>query len=869
MHRPSHPRPPATAPVLLALLGLFACTAPAGAFPTWIGVYGNEVRHTDSQNPGTFTILLNEDYFGLNASVGIQVNGGGWTEFPMSYAGHTNLDSRWRYTPPAPYPAGAVVRYYFHGWDGSGNIWDNNGGGDYAFTATAVSVFAPLVQGVTQVTSPGAPGPLFPTSDAWAPIVAADDDASFPSACVYARTNGLGRVVAFSADSMFSAVNTLDNGVLLDNVVRWLGAAPTGTVRYTTGHGEWIQNFTDLSQRLATNGYTFAALAGEVSNSALAGCSVLLVGNAWLAWSSNEVDAVRLFVEGGGGLGLLGLGWSWEPYHPGTTIEEYPMMVLAAPYGIRWLRSAVISDPTDQYSGAPLYHTFHPDIAAPSITGAMATLESIHDQHTNDLPGTLQSNGALRLAFTRAQQTLLIPAYELPSNHPGRTALYDFSTNLAARYASFYAKVAPYDTGTQAAAAWSRERFWRNACDALPLTAERKARLASLAQLSDDRLVLFDRHGVMLLDNNLVQSTEVAFVAGYLDAVPAHLHNLRAISVVDYLGARPPSISLDGLPGAVNVFGIPIADWWENSFPADIAPAHIATFCSVLAHEVNHVVDAYGIRNDAAREARRQQLIAAAGSSSSNYLRSMFADGFFAGAPQEFVASIANEWFTDSAHTLALGLQRFAQGGRHPINQTLFFADLYAEGDRTWFYRIDTNATLWRYPVALERDGSGRIVALHDGGTNHLFTLDATGDVVSIAVSPYTDTDADGIPDWWTQHYFGHATGRVDDLSRAGDDASGTGQPNLFKYVAGLDPTSFTNRFAWQIALTSSVPTVSFGPAVGGRTYAVERSTNLAAGGFDRVLVVTQRIDAAILNWKDPAGGMAPNYRLHVNVNGP
>jgi hypothetical protein len=53
-----------------------------------------------------------------------------------------------------------------------------------------------------------------------------------------------------------------------------------------------------------------------------------------------------------------------------------------------------------------------------------------------------------------------------------------------------------------------------------------------------------------------------------------------------------------------------------------------------------------------------------------------------------------------------------------------------------------------------------------------------------------TDSDNDGIPDWWMLRYFGHTTGSPTDNSLASDDADGTGQNNLFKYVAGLNPTN-------------------------------------------------------------------------------
>lgn len=117
----------------------------ASAFPTWIGVYGSYRRHTDESNPGTFTILMNQDYFGLNANVGIQVNGGTWTEYSMSYTGSADGNSIWTHTPGAAYPAGAIVRFYFKGYEdySSSTIYDSLNAANYAFDIP-VSLSGPL-----------------------------------------------------------------------------------------------------------------------------------------------------------------------------------------------------------------------------------------------------------------------------------------------------------------------------------------------------------------------------------------------------------------------------------------------------------------------------------------------------------------------------------------------------------------------------------------------------------------------------------------------------------------------------------------------------------------------------------------------------
>lgn len=93
------------------------------------------------------------------------------------------------------------------------------------------------------------------------------------------------------------------------------------------------------------------------------------------------------------------------------------------------------------------------------------------------------------------------------------------------------------------------------------------------------------------------------------------------------------------------------------------------------------------------------------------------------------------------------------------------------------------------------------------------------------------DSDGDGVPDWWTSLYFGHPTGQSNDLSRAGDDASGTGQDNLFKYVAGLNPTNPASLFRLRIepAQPGRMRLV-FSPRWEDRYYALLFRTNLAAG---------------------------------------
>jgi len=99
--------------------------------------------------------------------------------------------------------------------------------------------------------------------------------------------------------------------------------------------------------------------------------------------------------------------------------------------------------------------------------------------------------------------------------------------------------------------------------------------------------------------------------------------------------------------------------------------------------------------------------------------------------------------------------------------------------------------------------------------------------------TPPVDSDGDGIPDSWAQQYFGHPTGLTTDRSCATCDADGTGQNNVFKYVAGLDPTNPASVFVLNIASITNQPSQNslfYHPLSLGRTYTPQFTTNLSGG---------------------------------------
>ena len=96
------------------VIGLIAGNAAsAWAFPSWMGVYGSYATHNGS-NPGVYTILMNQDYYGLHAEVGIGISNN-WTTHAMTYMGNADGNSLWQYYPGEALATNTTVYYYFHG----------------------------------------------------------------------------------------------------------------------------------------------------------------------------------------------------------------------------------------------------------------------------------------------------------------------------------------------------------------------------------------------------------------------------------------------------------------------------------------------------------------------------------------------------------------------------------------------------------------------------------------------------------------------------------------------------------------------------------------------------------------------------------
>jgi hypothetical protein len=230
-----------------------------------------------------------------------------------------------------------------------------------------------------------------------------------------------------------------------------------------------------------------------------------------------------------------------------------------------------------------------------------------------------------------------------------------------------------------------------------------------------------------------------------MDIIPDTLTKLRSLSNFDYYylqNQEKVNIEYNNL-GSVNTFSsitlnnnTTVPKYTENGFPNDVPAKYMDGFSVVVVHEVNHRIEPDYLTQNKSLNDRRLQIIKQAGNVKLQYLRSMFADDFFQKYPQEFISSIANQWFCSSELTMKLGLTRFDKGYKEPINQVLYFCELYSLGKEfTKFYSIDLNSNIIFQNINLKRDINGHINQLQISNLTYNFKLDSLGNVLSYSIS--------------------------------------------------------------------------------------------------------------------------------------
>ncbi len=273
---------------------------------------------------------------------------------------------------------------------------------------------------------------------------------------------------------------------------------------------------------------------------------------------------------------------------------------------------------------------------------------------------------------------------------------------------------------------------------AIGLTGIQPTELSDLFGLTGHWRQIFLEHGVYIADNERMSDADLGYLEAFFQKVPKTVLPINGLSNIDYYYASgQPRVSLHaaGLH-TVNTFST-VGGYRENQFPSDIDPVYVDGFAVVVAHETTHIIDADYLPLHPELKERKDQLLQQAGDIDLEYLRSMIGSEYFQTNPQEFLASIGNEWYTDSEHTLQLGLSRFDDGYHEPINQFLLFCEIFSLGTNTTrFYTIDTEANVNVEEIPAERDAYNHINRLTISDLTYSFERDPEGNVIGWSVSP-------------------------------------------------------------------------------------------------------------------------------------
>ncbi|MCA8948765.1 MAG: hypothetical protein KDE27_04640 [Planctomycetes bacterium] len=607
---------------------------------------------------------------------------------------------------------------------------------------------AAIVAGIQQVTPTGGPGAIaaFPGAGV-VPLVSGDDDTTQPSlfaAVGSLGTPGSGHVLAVGHEGLLGdTANGLYDTLQFNlQALDWLDGANTRRLAILSGHAEWANrgDINVLGSALTGAGWTIVDVPGVVTSMALAGAGVVVVGNAWSALQTSELAALESHVAAGGGLYLAGLGWSW----PGDS-ADYPMNAIGASYGIGWLPT-YLTDPTNNHNGSVLFHTFYPACDAYGTDGALAHLSDAVFNHPADLDTWLQGNATARTEFVAAAALAVTLATELPVDGGVRAALDAELRDLMEQNPQWFTMAGTFDPAQDAALAVVRAGLGAAIVGAFDLDAQRLAVIEPALGITDpavdpDYATILREHGFLLLDNRGFGAQHRGVILDLMASIPSVPRDLQRMTCVNEL-ANDPALRQFPFPGrGVNVFAASAIQTLQNQFPADTAPRNVPVFATTVCHEVAHVIDSYLLRSSPKFATRRDALLQAAGLDDLQYLRSQIGGQFFQSNPQEFVASLANEWNTDSLHTLRLGVLRFAAGKAEPIRQALLMADVYGhDGVTTPLYTMASTGRITVTQASIGRDIAGNITSICDGTTEFRFTWDAQGNALSATETAGTCT---------------------------------------------------------------------------------------------------------------------------------
>ena len=235
----------------------------------------------------------------------------------------------------------------------------------FSYRTPQVAHAEALLDGVSEIGAPGAPGPLCVYGPGPFPLVVGATDAGHAPVVAASRWEA-GRVVAFGHDGYLSrrALQAADTGLLMTNALHWAaGMAPESPRIGVVAAGELRAWLTEAGHNAVE-----AALTAE-SLSAIDVVALRLWDH-----SEAELEALSAFVRAGGGLVAASTGWGWAGSHADMDLaSDYAGNRLLAKVGIGWARGLLKRTSSKGYAvdGLP-----------PELTHAAKALAAVNAHET-------------------------------------------------------------------------------------------------------------------------------------------------------------------------------------------------------------------------------------------------------------------------------------------------------------------------------------------------------------------------------------------------------------------------------------------------------------------------------------------------------
>jgi hypothetical protein len=152
---------------------------------------------------------------------------------------------------------------------------------------------------------------------------------------VAATSVGDGRVMVAGSEAVLSVIDQRRESLFIEITVRWLRGDRERIV-VVSDKPSAPENLMRTLQKLEYDA-TFLSRPGQVLTSTdLENVGALIVDNSTVPFTKEEIDAVRTFLAGGGGMLAVGTGLEWQ-----GNLDDYPMNQLLAKSGAKWTGEAI------------------------------------------------------------------------------------------------------------------------------------------------------------------------------------------------------------------------------------------------------------------------------------------------------------------------------------------------------------------------------------------------------------------------------------------------------------------------------------------------------------------------------------------------